>query len=121
MGRRRQRAHLWHRVSRDIRKERARAADIGPRFQEVGQARDRFTRDSHIVVQAQDVFALGGAQPDIQGLGESEILGEPTESEMRKLCAEVFRAIPRAVVDNDDLMIGAEGLEVPAKLIDPIE
>ncbi len=108
-------------ISRGVSQERTDTSNIGPRLQKVGQARDRVTGDSHVVVQAKNVIAFGGTQPDIQRFGESEVLRQAAEPEEGKLLIDGFRAVPRSVIDKDNLMFGAERFEVLAKPIDPIE
>ena len=108
-------------IDRERGQERAHAANIGPRFQKVRQARNRFARDSYIVVEAEDVFTFGGAQPDVQCFGQPEIFREPAEPESGELFADVFRAVLGAVIDHDDLMVRAQSFEALAKLVNPIE
>jgi hypothetical protein len=72
-------------------------------------------------VQAEYVFAFGRAKPDVQGFGEAEIFGQPAYAEVREFRAEAAYVIHRPVVDDHDLMLGAESAKVLAKLVKAIE
>ena len=38
-------------------------------FEVIGQLSDGFRGDAHVVVQAEKILALGGAQSDVEGFG----------------------------------------------------
>jgi len=56
-----------------------------------------------IVVKEENVFRIGRAPPEVHGLGESEVLGQPDELGLGEIGVELCAAIARAIVHHDDL------------------
>jgi predicted DNA-binding antitoxin AbrB/MazE fold protein len=54
-------------------------------------------------VEKENVFRVGRAPPEVHGLGESEVLGQPDELRLRKIGVELCATIARAIVHHDDL------------------
>jgi hypothetical protein len=63
------------------------------RFEKISQSGNRVGGDSRVVVQAQNVFALDGAEADVQGFGESEVSWQAAVLNGGKFIVEVGRAI----------------------------
>ena len=115
------RAHLRNRIAGVVCQQRTHGTHFGVRFEKIGQAGDRFGGDSRVVVQAQNVFALDGAEADVQGFGETEVFGRRLYSDGGKFVVEVAGAIRRSVIDDDYLMSVAEPLEASAKAFDALQ
>ncbi len=77
---RRQSPHLGHGSAGFIDQQRADGPHFGMRLKVIGQPAHRFAGDARIVVQTENVFALGYAQTDIQRLRETEVARQAAET-----------------------------------------
>ncbi len=72
-------------------------------------------------MKQQDVGAFSGSYSDVESFRKAEILRETDESDVGKLFIEIVRAVGRAVIYNEDLVVVAQAFEALAEVVDAIE
>ena len=99
----RQSAQLRRRPALVIHQQRASRGGIGVGIERLGEPDSRPRLHLGIVVEEENVFRVGRAPPDVHGLGESEVLGQPDELRLREIGVELRAAVAGAIVHHDDL------------------
>lgn len=84
IGRSRQRPYLWRRGPAAY-EERTNGSSLLMILEIIGQLREAIARDNRVIMQEQDVRAIGGPNPDVQRFREPEIFRQPDEADRGKL------------------------------------
>jgi len=103
-----------------VHEKRTNGADFLMIFEIVGQFRDAVARDDGVVMQEQDVRTVGGANPDVQCFGKTEIFRQPDEANRGKLLIERPCAVFRTVVHNENLVGVPQRLKAVSQLLAPV-
>ena len=94
---------MRRRLAGVIHQQRAGRGGVGVRIQRLGQTDGRPRLHLGIVVKEENVFRIGRAPPEVHGLGESEVLGQPDELRLRKIGVELRAAVAGGIVHHHDL------------------
>ena len=114
-------ADLRYGMTCGVGQQRTHRANFRPGFEEIRELSDRVSGDSRVVVETEDVLALGGTEADVERFGEAEVFGKTAVAHPGELLVEGCGAVGRTAIDDDYLKGVAEHFEALTKLLDAVE
>lgn len=99
-----------------IDQEGADGGGIGAGFEEIGEFGDGIAGEFCVVVEEEDVRAVGGAGPDVHGFDVAEVFRQADEADGGEFEVEGKGFVAGGVIDDDDLVGVSESGKAAAEV-----